>query len=156
MVVAAVAIAGCQDTGTEGASVADSQDLTRTYTAPTGGVREVDARLTWVAVHPPVSELPVALPAGTRGSVADIRVTDRGEDRFPLEWASFSARTAQGRTLKEALRLPARRVDDETQLVPVGFAVPEGDALAEVRIASIVDVWPFGGSLDAPGGDDEG
>ncbi|MBJ7332379.1 MAG: hypothetical protein JHC95_20965 [Solirubrobacteraceae bacterium] len=143
-------IAGCGDGGVQGAEFVDAETLTQTYTTATGEVRRVDSTLALVAVHPPASELPVALPAGTKGSVADIEITDEGADPFPVEWASFSARTKQGATLKEALRLPARRVDQDTQVVPVGFAVPDGDELASVGVRSIVTIWPFRAVLAVP------
>lgn len=123
------------------------QALERTYTDGDGARREVEATLGLVALHPPTGRLPVALPEGTSAMLADVEIEDRGADPFPLQWAAFSARTRAGRTLREQLRLPPRRVRDGVQLVSVGFAVPEGDELADVRVRSIVDVWPFRATL---------
>lgn len=151
--LAVVALSGCGE-------VPDAEDrssprpvtLERTYTDGKGRQREVDATLTLVALRPPTSRLPVALPDGTEAAIADVEIEDRGADRFPLEWAAFSARTREGRALREQLRLPPRRVRDRVQLVSVGFAVPEGDEVAVVRVRSIVDVWPFRATLAPPAG----
>lgn len=152
VLLAAAALAGCGDGDGPDATAQrpPAATVATTYTEATGERREVDAQLTVVAVRPPADELPVALPAGTAPLLADVEIEDRGADPFPLRWAAFSARTRDGRTLREQLRLPARRLREGVQLLPVGFAVPEGDAIADVRVRSIVDVWPFRATLEAP------
>ncbi len=124
--------------------------LTQDYTDAEGTERSVDARLEVTAVHPPASELPVALPPGTEPVMADVEIDDRGKDPFPLQWATFTATTRKGKAPREQLRLSPRRVRDGVQVIPVGFAVPEGDALVDVRVRSIVKLWPFRATLTAP------
>lgn len=149
LAAAALLAAGCGGDD-EPAAGPQSVALTQDYTDAEGTERSVDARLAVKALHPPAGELPVALPAGTEPVVADVEIDDRGTDPFPLQWATFSARTRDGRTLREQLRLSPRRVRDGVQVVPVGFAVPEGDALADVRVRSIVELWPFRATLALP------
>lgn len=145
---AAVLLVGCggDDEPAAPAPAALAQD----YRDAGGAERSVDARLRVVAVHPPSREVPVALPEGTEPVIADIEIDDRGADPFPLEWASFTARTRDGRTLREAMRLGPRRLREGVQLLPVGFAVPGGDELADVRVRSIVELWPFRATLGLP------
>ncbi|MFA9270187.1 MAG: hypothetical protein ACEQSX_05440 [Baekduiaceae bacterium] len=149
LAAAALLAAGCGG-GDEPAPAPEAVALTQAYTDAGGAARSVDARLSVAAVHPPSSELPVALPAGTQPVIADVEIDDRGEDPFPLQWATFTATTREGKTLREQLRLNARRVRDGVQVLPVGFAVPKGDALADVRMRSIVKLWPFRATLTAP------
>lgn len=154
---AAVAVAaGCggDDEAPAGATAqrGPATTLAQDYTDGEGRERSVDARLAVVAVHPPAGELPVALPEGTEPVVADVEIDDRGADPFPVQWTAFSARTREGRTLEEQLRLSPRRVRDGVQTLPVGFAVPAGDDVVEVRVRSIVTLWPFAATLSAPGG----
>lgn len=156
LLLAALVVAGCggadDDPAPTTAQRPPAATVATTYAEATGAQREVDARLRVVAVRTPADELPVALPADTEPVLADVEIEDAGPDPFPLTWAVFSARTRDGRTLREALRLPPRRVRDGTQIVSVGFAVPEGDALRDVRVRSIVDVWPFRATLAPPDG----
>lgn len=149
LAAAALLAAGCGG-GDEPVAAPDAVTLTQDYTDAEGTERSVDARLAVAAVHPPADELPVALPASTEPAIADVEIEDRGEDPFPLQWATFTARTREGRTLREQLRLSPRRVREGVQIVPVGFAVPKGDALADVRVRSIVKLWPFRGTLALP------
>lgn len=149
LAAAALLAAGCGG-GDEQAAAPEAVVLAQDYTDAAGAERSVDARLSVAAVHPPSSELPVALPAGTEPVVADVEIEERGEDPFPLQWATFTATTREGKTLREQLRLSPRRVRDGVQVIPVGFAVPEGDALADVRVRSIVKLWPFRATLKPP------
>lgn len=151
LAAAALLAAGCGGDD-EPAATPQSATLAQDYTDAEGEQRSVDARLAVAAVHPPAGELPVALPGGTEPVVADVEIDDRGTDPFPLQWATFSARTRDGRTLREQLRLSPRRVRDGVQVVPVGFAVPEGDVVADVRVRSIVELWPFRATLTPPAG----
>lgn len=150
--LAVLALGGCGGDD-EVSPAADRRAVTleRAYAGADGERRAVDARLTLVALRPPAGRLPVALPEGTSAVIADVEIDDRGADPFPLEWAAFSARTRAGRTLSEQLRLPARRAAEGVRVLPVGFAVPEGDELADVRVRSIVELWPFRATLPPPG-----
>lgn len=148
--VAAVFLAGCGGDGIDGAEFGDFASLERTYTDARGERREVDAMLTLNAVYPAEREVPVTVPSGTQAVLADVDIVNGGRDPFPLEWAVFTARTREGRTLDEKLRQGPRRVTDDEQVVSVGFAVPEGDEVTQVRMRSIVDVWPFRAELDSP------
>lgn len=156
LALAAAAGAGCGGDDPPAASTpepAAAVTLARAYTDPAGAERSVDARLSVVAVHPPAGELPVAVPEGAEAMLADVEIDDRGADPFPVQWTAFTARTRAGGTLREQLRLSARRVRDGVQILPVGFAVPEGDALADVQVRSIVELWPFRATLPVPSGD---
>lgn len=151
VLVAAALLAGCGGGDDPSPAAApDGVTLARDYTDPEGDKRSVDARLAVLAVHPPGSELPVAVPEGSEPVIADVEIDDRGADPFPVAWTAFAARTRDGRTLREQLRLSPRRVRDGAQVLPVGFAVPDGDALADVRVRSIVELWPFRATLPAP------
>ncbi len=147
--VGAVLLAGCGG-GNDDAPVVEAVTLERAYTDGRGEAREVDAALSLNAVYAPERDVPVTLPSGTSAVLADVDVVNRGRDPFPLEWAVFTARTRDGRTLDEKLRQGPRRVTDEEQVVSVGFAVPEGDEITQVRMRSIVDLWPFRAALDPP------
>lgn len=149
--LAAVALlaAGCGGDD-DAATAPEAVTLAQGYADAEGTRRSVDARLAVVAVHPPADDVPVALPAGTEPVLADVEIDDRGQDPFPLQWATFTARTREGKTLREQLRLSPRRVRDGVQVLPVGFAVPKGDALADVRVRSIVKLWPFRATLALP------
>lgn len=150
LLLAALVLAGCGGGQETDRPSPRPVALEGAYTDARGQRREVDATLTLLALRAPTGRLPVTLPGGTAAVIADVEVEDRGPDAFPLEWAVFSARTREGRTLREQLRLPPRRLREGVRLVPVGFAVPEGEEVADVRVRSIVDLWPFRATLAPP------
>lgn len=147
--VGAVLVVGCGD-GIDGAYFVETVTLERAYTDGRGEAREVDATMFLNAVYTSEREVPVTLPRGTQAVLADVSTVNSGRDPFPLEWAVFTAKTREGRTLDEQLRQGPRRVTDDEQVVSVGFAVPEGDEITQVRMRSIVDLWPFRAILKPP------
>ena len=145
----AVLLLGCGG-GNDAPDVVEAVTLERAYTDGRGEQREVDATLSLNAVYPVAREVPVTLPSGTSAVLADVDIINSGRDPFPLEWAVFTAKTREGRTLDEKLRQGPRRVTDDEQVVSVGFAVPEGDEITRVQLRSIVDLWRFRAALDPP------
>ncbi|MBJ7518159.1 MAG: hypothetical protein JHC84_00565 [Solirubrobacteraceae bacterium] len=145
-----LAVCGCGGDGIDGAQFVEAVTLERAYTDARGTAREVNADVSLNAVYTSEREVPVTLPPGTSAVLADVDIRNRGRDPFPLEWAVFTARTREGRTLDEKLRQGPRRVTDDEQVVSVGFAVPEGDEVTQVQMRSIVDLWPFRATLKPP------
>ena len=88
----------------------------------------------------------VPTPRGTRQVQVDLRLDDRGRDRLDPQVISVSAIDDAGRSLKESFRLPPRRLEPQAARSPrvlsVGFAVPRGRELAELRIESILTALP--------------
>ncbi|UUY06102.1 hypothetical protein LRS13_11485 [Svornostia abyssi] len=154
LAVVAFALSGCGDDGIDGAQFVEAVTLERAYTDGRGEARDVNTTMFLNALYTSERELPVTLPSGTQAVLADVSTINDGRDPFPLEWAVFTARTREGRTLGEKLRQGPRRVTDKEQVVSVGFAVPDGDEVTEVRMRSIVDVWPFRATLKPPRDDD--
>lgn len=89
----------------------------------------------------------VPTPRGTRQVQVDLRLDDRGRDRIDPQVLSVSAVDDAGGALRESFRLPPRLLEPEDRaqsprLLAVGFAVPRGRELAELRIDSILRALP--------------
>ncbi len=88
----------------------------------------------------------VPTPRGTRQVQVDLRLDDRGRDPLDPQVISVSALDDAGRPLAESFRLPPRRLEPQrarsARVLSVGFAVPHGRELAELRIESILTALP--------------
>ncbi len=88
----------------------------------------------------------VPTPRGTRQVQVDLRLDDRGRDRLDPQVISVSAIDTAGMPASESFRLPPRRLEpqrsDSARLLSVGFSVPRGRDLAELRIESILTALP--------------
>ena len=76
----------------------------------------------------------------------DLRVDDRGRDRFDLRLARLAAVDSSGARVHEAFRLPERMVEPGTRtgarVVSVGFMLRRGRTVAGLRMGSIAAGLP--------------
>jgi hypothetical protein len=89
----------------------------------------------------------IPTPRGRHQVQVDLRLDDRGHDRLDPQILSFSARDGSGASVGEAFRQPIRTLEADDpgspRLLSVGFLLPRGRSLAQLRLRSIVDRLPL-------------
>ncbi|HEY6779936.1 MAG TPA: hypothetical protein VI111_03230 [Thermoleophilaceae bacterium] len=143
--------AGCGGGGSDGAAtmptaVAPAKSIVGHY-ALGGADRRVRTSITPLLITDRRRHDVVPTPRGTRQVQVDLRLDDRGRDRLDPQVISVSAVDDAGTVLSESFRLPPRLLEPadrahSPRVLSVGFAVPRGRELAQLRIASILDALP--------------
>jgi hypothetical protein len=111
--------------------------------AVAGARKSVSSRAVPSSLLDPWRNPAVPVPEGSRLVAVQVTWLDRGRDRFPIEWARFSARDDRGARLAGDYVGPTRRSDRLT-IVPVGFIIGRGRRLESLEMRSIATaVWPF-------------
>ena len=92
----------------------------------------------------------LAVPEGRRPYRVSLRIDDRGRDPFPFRWARFSLAGRGGRVVEAPVQAPLRALSPGEHGSPRGtlltFLVPRGFQVREMRVESIVKLWPFKGT----------
>ena len=109
--------------------------------------REVRSTLTVGPAGGIVRDASIVIPAGRRPYRVSVRVDDRGPAPFPYEWARFTLVGRQGTVVNGYVRTTLRRLMPNRRRSPrqtfLTFLIPGGFAPSEVRMTSIVRLWPF-------------
>ena len=150
---ALVTIAGCGG-GAEGsgdaqrpaAGIAPPRLVAGSY-ALAGRERRVRTTITPVLVTDRRRNDAIPTPRGRRQLQVDLRLDDRGRDRLEPQVLSFAAVDGNGARVGEAFRLPLRHAQPNDpngpRLLSVGFTLPHGRKLAQLRLRSIVERLPL-------------
>ena len=89
----------------------------------------------------------LSVPRGRRAVSVKLRIEDRGRDPFPLGWARFTLVSRTGARSAGYTRSPVRRLQPNRRRSPreavLTYFVPKDFVAAQVRLSSIVTVWPF-------------
>lgn len=115
-----------------------------------GRRRRVDVSIVPRNVLDPWKGTVVVPPKGARYVGVTVRFVNHGPDPFPHEWANFGGRDDAGRKLSvRTARSPLRKTSPDRPVRGqaldqiIGLPVPKGRSLSELRIGSIVTLFPF-------------
>jgi hypothetical protein len=150
---ALAALAGCGG-GAEGggdaqrpaAGIAPPHQVAGSY-ALAGRERRVRTTITPMLVTGVRRNDAIPTPRGQRQLQVDLRFDDRGPDRLDPQVLSFTAVDSGGTRVGEAFRLPIRALEADDpaspRLLSVGFTLPRGRRLSQLRLRSIVRRLPI-------------
>ena len=112
-----------------------------------GRTRRVDSRVTVSPVTSPVRDPLLVVPRGRRPVRVTVRVQDQGPSPFPFAWARFTLVGRDGARSSGSSMTPLRRTEPgrrrSARTAIITFVVPKDLVPAQVRMTSIVAVWPF-------------
>ena len=151
-----LAVAGCDDDSSSGPperarppALGSTVALSGRYPFA-GRDRVVRARITARTVTGRVRDPSLAVPKGREPYRVSVRIDDRGRDPFPYRWARFSLDGRGGRVVDAPVQAPLRQLSPGQRGSPRGtlltFVVPRGFVARELRVESIVKLWPFEGT----------
>lgn len=120
--------------------------LRRTYGFG-GRVRSVDSAVAVKPLTAPVRDPSSGASGGRRPLRFSVRIDDRGRDPLPVRWARFTLVSSAGARVSGYSQTPVRRLSPDRRGSPrattLTFVVPAGFTPAQIRLSSIVGIWPF-------------
>lgn len=111
------------------------------------------ARITARTVRGRVRDPALVVPAGRQPYRVSVSIEDRGADPFPFEWARFSLAGRGGQVVTGPVQSPLRDLGPGKPGSPratvLTFLAPRAFSVRELRVKSIVRLWPFEGRWKA-------